>query len=45
MDVFDRVQIDDMSLDLKNKALNAINFIIKNAMETSKENTCANGKQ
>ena len=45
MDVFDRVKIDDMSPDRKNKALNAINLIKEKRNGDIKGRTCANGKQ
>ena len=44
MDVFDRVKIDGMSPDKKNKALNAINLIKEKRNGDIKGRTCANGK-
>ena len=45
MDVFDRVKIDGMSPDKKNKALNAIDLIKEKRNGDIKGRTCANGKQ
>ena len=45
MDVFDRVKIDDMSPDKKNKALNAMNLIKEKRNGDIKGRTCVSGKQ
>ena len=45
MDVFDRVKIDDISPDKKNKTLNAINLIKVKRNGEIKGRTCTNGKQ
>ena len=45
MDVFDTVQIDNISQLLKRKALNAINLIKEKRNGDIKWRICANGKQ
>ena len=44
MEVFDRVKIDDMSPDKKNKVLNDINLIKEKRNGDIKGKTCANRK-